>query len=127
MRHASRTFLVLLFALLQCVTPLAHAHVGGEHSGTRARVHLDEVQQQFAHLNQGKAFESSEAPVIHMPDGKERNHVQIGSGHPVVQGAYRPPLVAESTGARIASVVPSPSLPIPFLRQNPQAPPALAL
>lgn len=47
--YLSRIQLLLLFALLQCVTPLAHAHVNGNHAGQSAHITLNDVSGTLEH------------------------------------------------------------------------------
>jgi len=125
MRRAARIFLVLSFALLQCVSPLAHAHVGGHDAGTR--VHLGEVERQADSLEALAAVEPSEMPVIYVPDGKQRNYSQHAWNQPALCGSCAPCAIEDSAPAHIAAIAERPALPQLFRTQNPQAPPALAL
>lgn len=125
MRRATRIFLVLFFALLQCVSPLAHAHIGGDHSGTR--IHIDEVQQQLDYLSVNAVVEPSDSAAVHTPQGKQRNPVQLVFDYPCIQGYYLslPKEAVPSVIRRSSFKRPLPSS--TFRKQYPQAPPAFAL
>jgi len=47
-----RIHLMLLFALLQCVTPLAHAHVNGNNAGQSAHIVFNDVSGTLEHQHE---------------------------------------------------------------------------
>ncbi len=123
---------LLGFAFLQCVAPLAHAHVGGDASPS-GRVHIFhfyDASQQHDHASRmssaGHASNASDLPVVKVPDGKRRSHVSIVVYSPVLDrgGVVLPVPLAQGTpvcvdGAHVY-------LPSPFFRQYSQAPPTCA-
>jgi hypothetical protein len=54
--HFFRIQLLLLFALLQCVAPLAHAHVNGDNAGHK--VHLDIIDSPWLSAHDHDAGEA---------------------------------------------------------------------
>jgi len=126
MRRITRIFLVATFALMQCVSPFAHAHVGGGHFGQG--LHIHEVQQQLEHLemlHSGVNAHVPDAPAVTTPQSKPRLGVQHVFSHPMVHG-YEVALPAPASfSLPVRFTDAGLSLPPPFRKQHPQAPPSL--
>jgi hypothetical protein len=116
----------VLFALLQSVAPLAHAHVGGDHSARH--LHLHEIQQQLDDASQltNTRAEAADSRAIGVSKAKQRNSVHAAFNHPMVPGHYA--LLPKNPVAAVSLAAPSRQPPQPLLlfrKQHPQAPPAL--
>jgi hypothetical protein len=128
MKRAGRFFFLLTFALLQCVSPLAHAHIGGDASGGAFHVfHFNKAHQLHAHdhmarmSNGGHRFHASE-----LPDGKRRNQANaVSIASPLIRAGIRlpAPAPAEKFSRQNGERIP---LPPPYLNQYAQAPPGRA-
>jgi hypothetical protein len=72
MKHWFRILLICLFALLQSVAPLAHAHINGDHAN--GSVHAVELEHAlFGELNFAEpAFSTPDSPSIGMPHELQR-------------------------------------------------------
>ncbi len=132
MKRVTRIILVLIFALLQCVAPFAHAHLGGDPAGqSGARFHVHEIQQQLDHISSvsnGNTVEPSDAPVISMQQSKPRAAVQHAFDQPLIQGYDTPRPAPAALGmlpVKPQSADASPPPPSLFRKQHPQAPPSL--
>lgn len=133
MKRTGRMVFLLGFAFLQCVAPLAHAHMGGD-GAPGGRFHIfhfhDASQQQHDQASRmssaGHASNASDLPVVKIPDGKRRSHVSIVVYSPVLDrgGMVLPVSFTQGKPVRVdgAHIY----LPSPFFRQYSQAPPACA-
>lgn len=117
-------FLILLLALLQCLTPLLHAHAGGLHASSHVHLHVSGLTvQQPAH---GPEFsvDLSELPAVCAASEYKRDSAseEDVSLPPAVVGRVAPPL------APAVAVVSLPPLSFPaslyFGPPPSQAPPA---
>lgn len=137
MKRSFRLLMVLGFALLQCMSPLAHAHVGGGHQGER--IHLNGVQQQLDHAaalaNQHEIAESQELPVVDMPQGKKRSVAESAferAFEPLFLSSRIPGLATPQIfrAPRTITYQSADERPVPaslFRKQHPQAPPVFTL
>lgn len=127
MRRYTRIFLAVTFALLQCVSPLAHAHIGGDPSGQR--IHIHEVEQQLDHIarlsNGNVSVETSEAPVIGMQQSKPRSGMQLDFNQPLAHTHFPSFPALAATAIKFSPLDTRPSPPLLFRKPYPQAPPAL--
>jgi len=86
--HFFRILLLLMFALLQCVVPLAHAHVNGDNAGHK--VHLDIIDSTWpsahdhdsseAHLSAERVHSDHSAVVSMPPEYRYSSAVAQASG-----------------------------------------------
>ncbi len=123
MKRLVQIFLALSFATLQCVAPLAHAHIGGS---ADHRIHLPEIQQQ-AHTELSCCAETHDSPSIGVAQGCERDDEPAPPGNSVAAYVHRTPEVAIAGTVRIACA-PEHQLALPTLsvrKPYSQAPPAL--
>lgn len=116
----------VLFALLQSVAPLAHAHVGGDHSARYLHVH--EIEQQLNAPSQvsNTRAEAADTRAIGVSKAKQRNSVHAAFSHPMVPAHYALP--SKNPITEVSLAFPSKHPPQPLLlfrKQHPQAPPAL--
>jgi len=135
MKRAGRLLFLLTFALLQCVSPLAHAHIGGDASGGRFHIfHFHDVRHVHAHANDRTAFVSNgghrlhapDLPVVKVPDGKRRSHATapLTTSARVAVGIRPVASVALRRFTRLNDErIPFPP---PYFKQPAQAPPACA-
>ncbi len=123
MKRLVQIFLALSFATLQCVAPLAHAHIGGS---ADHRIHLPELQQQ-AHAELSCCAETHDSPSVGVAQGCERDDESTAQADNVAAYVHRKPEVAVAGMVRIARAPDHQSiLPTLFLRKPySQAPPAL--
>jgi hypothetical protein len=108
-----RSLLLLLFVLLQCVAPLAHAHVNGHNAGQSAHIAINDVTGTLEHRHAAVTAELSVAEqhsvVVCMPPEYRLSvliidqpalagqHVMQAQAEPAVfafADLYRPPLAA---------------------------------
>ena len=97
MNRLFRLVLLLLFALLQCVAPLAHAHVSGNDSNQN--VHFDIIESQWLHEHDTEvthfSIEEHHSPIVSMPPEYRSSHQalaqHIDTGHKLLllQREYR--------------------------------------
>lgn len=130
MKSAGRLFFLLTFALLQCVSPLAHAHIGGDASGGAFHVfHFHDVRHVHAQAprasSSGHRFHASNLPVVKVPDGKRRNQAAVPQLAQAMSeaGIILPRQLAETAKFpdTVSKHIPSPP---PYFTQYAQAPPA---
>ncbi len=127
MKRATHILVAVLFALLQSVAPLAHAHVGGDHSAQH--LHLHEIQQQLddaSHLSNTRV-DAADSRAIGVSKAKQRSSVHVVFNHPMVPG-HHALLLPKNPVTEIGLAFPSKQPPQPLLlfrKQHPQAPPAL--
>ena len=133
MKRVGRLFFLLTFAFLQCVSPLAHAHLGGDASLGRFHVfHFHDAPHKQSHdhgtraLSGGHSHSASDLPVVKVPDGKRRTQASIAIIAPAldlggIQFAF-PVLFVNLGGADAVH----PALPFPYFTQPAQAPPQCA-
>ncbi len=127
MKRATHILVAVLFALLQSVAPLAHAHIGGDHSAQH--LHLHEIQQQLDDASQlsSPSVEAADSRAVGVSKAKQRNSVHAVFNHPMAPGHHALLLpkspVAEIGLAFLPKQPPQPLL--LFRKQHPQAPPAL--
>lgn len=121
MKRYIQQFLLFLFALLQCVAPLAHAHIGG--SGIGHAIHAHEADVHPLSLAGYTHVERHEGAVISMPQACTISDTPSPSQPPATQA---PNYFTPATGAV------SPGLPEPpgsdiagsgYSSPWPQAPP----
>jgi hypothetical protein len=131
MRRVGRIAFLLGFALLQCVAPLAHAHVRGDAAMGALHFHFGQIEHmqhdQGSRVSGGShAVEASELPVIKVPDGKFRAKATFAFTSPWLNhpgaGLVLPAMLASP--ARVAPV--HADLPSPYLKHYSQAPPRRA-
>ena len=133
MTRVGRLFFLVTFALLQCVAPLAHAHLGGDASGGHFHLfHFYDGQQKHAQdhgsrvSSGGHGASSSDHPAVKVPDGKRRHHVSIAVASPALEHAGMPldvpVMLGKSACLDCALDIPSP----PFFKRHSQAPPDCA-
>jgi hypothetical protein len=122
-RYVSKFLLTFIFALLQCVAPLVHAHVSGVQSGIlppsfAVHHHLENDDA----LKSADTFEENESPAITIPHEFQRNN-QSAIPQPGQTGIIDSPnffsIKLQSTLVR--PVVTS----FPYCKPHPQAPPTL--
>ena len=120
----ARLPLLLLFTLLQCVAPVAHAHVNGQNSGHQVHlVFLDHLESSghLSNLPQVSA-ETDHSSVVSMPP--EYRSPDLTVAQAAGTGEQRLWLPREYAALRFAAL-PRQSLPFfPYLHPCSQAPPA---
>jgi len=108
MQRFLKTSLALIFALLQCIAPVAHAHISGSSAGHG--IHLPDIQLQHEHgasqLSGSAAVQ--ESPAISAAQGFERDDQ---SAAPASQMAYAD-LMPQPTDVESATHYRSPSHPL---------------
>jgi hypothetical protein len=130
MKRAARVVFLVTFALLQCVAPLAHAHIGGDASGGRFHIfHFHDGLQKQAHdhvsrmSSGGHASAASDHPAVKVPDGKRRHHASIAVLPPAMDpnGMRRdvPAVLGKSACLDCARI----TFPSPYFKRHSQAPP----
>jgi hypothetical protein len=122
-RYVSKFLLTFIFALLQCVTPLVHAHVSGIQSGIlppslAVHYHLEKDDG----LKSADTFEENESPAITVPHEFQRNN-QSAIPQPWQNGIIDLPnfTIIKLQSTLVQSVVTS----FPYCKPHPQAPPTL--
>jgi len=113
-----RILLALIFALLQCVAPLVHAHIDGQHSGIlppsfSAQHHPD---------NSTGSIEEYESPAITLAHEFQRDH-QCAIAQPAQTSIFNIPGLSEVK--LLAVTAPAIFVLSPYHKSHPQAPPAL--
>ncbi len=132
MKRAGRMIFLLSFAFLQCVAPLAHAHVAGDAApGGRFHIfHFHDASQQHDQASRvssaGDASKASDLPVVKVPDGKRRSHVTIVVYSPVLDRGGMVLPASRTPRKPVCAYRERVHLPSPFFRQYSQAPPACA-
>ncbi len=123
MKRLVQIFLALSFATLQCVAPLAHAHVSG--GSVDQGIHLPEVQQPYALGELSCCAETNDSPSVGVAQGFERDEKPASPGGSLAY-ALRLPRAAVATPALAvptrpdALIFPTPPYRTPYA----QAPPA---
>jgi hypothetical protein len=90
--HFFRIQLLLLFALLQCVAPLAHAHVNGDNADSK--VHLDIIDSAWLSVHDHDTSEAQLSAELAHPD-----HSAVVSMPPEYRYSDSP--VAQISGASV--------------------------
>lgn len=124
--HLIRFLLLLLFAFLQCVAPLAHAHVNGNHAGQNA--HLDSIDAPWSgahrHVPDAAhvALEEQHSAVVCMPP--EYRCTGLAIDQAVVVSRQNPLLLREHS-ALLPVALQRHNLPLsPYQHPCSQAPPS---
>lgn len=124
MKQRIQQFLLILFALLQCVVPYAHAHAGGMDIGHALHIHeisFHALSADLAHV------ETDEGAVISMPEARPTSDVP-SLGHPPAAPVCNPFTTTRCTAASGLSVLFAPALAdTGHLSSWPQAPPHIVL
>lgn len=120
-----RFLLLLLFVLLQCVAPLAHAHVNGDSADQKPHLATIDTSWSGTHYHDANAeqcaIETDHSAVVSMPPEYRYNDMAVAQ----VNGASLEPLLALRgyvTLAFVASARPNFSL-HPYQLPCSQAPP----
>ncbi len=124
LNRAIRLSLLMLFALLQCVAPLAHAHVNGHHADHTLHVELSDASSHDDHdaVSTHLTDEGHHSAFVSMPPAYRFN-VQIGAQAAlVITKPVAPPC---EPSALPLPVVERQEIPfLPYLHPFSQAPPA---
>lgn len=120
-----RVYLLLLFALLQCVAPLAHAHVNGDSADQK--VHLATIESSWLNAHEHDfhaeqfAAELAHSAVVTMPPEYRFNDIAVVQ----VSGASVEPLLALRVYSAPLFVAPPPQSIafLPYQLPCSQAPP----
>ena len=112
------TLLVLTFALLQCVAPLVHAHVDGQHSGVLP------PSLESHHHSQEQAecvVEADESPAIGLHEYQRNDQPVLAHSATAITFNIHPVVVV-----KLSPQSPPPAIVLaPYSKSHPQAPPAL--
>jgi hypothetical protein len=128
MKRTPYYLLTLFIALLQCMAPIAHAHIGGHHSDSRP--HLQEAHAQASNCQlQPPAVDKHAPRTIGMPD----NHLSYTSDSIAPEVADNPALLASYFIQTNLMDIPAKRtlrcgfhLQLPYCKPYTQAPPVFA-
>jgi hypothetical protein len=127
MKKSVHILLVVVFALLQCVAPLVHAHVNGEHVHAHAGVlspALELHHSLASELSQASCYiEQHESPAISLAQEFQRNAQPALPSPSFIHTVNPPSAVVVNFPAPVASRV---SSFLPYSRAHAQAPPTFA-
>lgn len=101
-------FLILLLALLQCLTPLLHAHAGGLHASSHVHLHVDGWSAHHSAHGPELSVDLRELPVVCVASEFKRDSLSEEGVAPLSAAAWRivPPLVPVAATVSIS--------PLPF-------------
>lgn len=125
MQRFLKTSLALIFALLQCIAPVAHAHISG--GSADHGIHLPDIQLQYGHgasqLSGSAAVQ--ESPAISAAQGFERNDEPASASSQTTYADFMPQPAAEKSAPHYRTPFHLLTLPSASSRKPyPQAPPA---
>lgn len=123
MRHFPRILLALIFALLQCVAPLVHAHVDGQHSGILPPSLSAQSHSENESINSASSIEEYESPAISLAHEFQRDH-QCAIAQPAQANIFNIPSLSDVKHLAVAA--PAIFVLSPYNKSHPQAPPALS-
>lgn len=122
--RAIRYLLLLLFALLQCVAPLAHAHVNGNNAAQNVHLAIIDSAALAVHDSDATHFAAERHPsaVVCMPP--EYRCGDLAAAQPVHAHKQCPSVLCEHIALRFVNLYQQ-SLPLPpYQHPRSQAPPA---
>jgi hypothetical protein len=121
-KYLPRILLTLIFALLQCVAPLVHAHVDGQLSGMLPPTLSAQHHSDHESIKSDCAVEEYESPAISIQHEFQRdNHCVIAQ--PAQTNIFQLPRTADVKYLAVAP--PSIIVLSPYKKSHPQAPPVL--
>jgi hypothetical protein len=125
MKNLARLLFICLFTLLQCVAPLAHAHIDGDQSNEG--LHAVEFEHALWNLDLSRSTASTpESPAIGMPHELPRDtSLELALAPPRAQPQL-PPAAARPCATMATLPLASTPGPGPFETPLSHAPPALA-
>ena len=122
-RYSPKLLLTLVFALLQCVAPLVHAHVDGKHSGILPPFLSAQSLSEHESINSASSVETHESPAITIAHEFQRNN-QFTLAQPVQANIFNIPCLSDVKHQALAA--PFIFVLSPYSKSLPQAPPALS-
>ena len=122
MRYHSRILLTLIFALLQCVAPLVHAHVDGQLSGILPPSLEIQYLPDHTSVKASDSIVKHESPAITISD-EFKTDSQRAVARPSLENILNIPRIADAKYrlAAVAAIIVVSS----YYKPHPQAPPAL--
>ena len=123
MRYLTKLLLTLVFALLQCVAPLVHAHVDGQHSGILPPSPYAQPHSHHESTSPTSSIEKYESPAITLSHEFQRDH-QCAIPQPEQAAIFNIPSLRDIKLLDVAA--PAIFVLSPYNKSHPQAPPALS-
>lgn len=122
MNYFAKILLTLVFALLQCVAPLVHAHVDGQQSGILPPLFSVQSHLEHASINSTSNVTNSESPAITLAHEFQRDH-QCAITQPAQKNIFKIP---SRDIKHLAVAVPAIFVLSPYNNSLPQGPPVLS-
>jgi hypothetical protein len=123
MKYLSKLLLTFVFALLQCVAPLAHAHVDGQHSGILPPSLSAQSHAEHMSINSTSTVKEYESPAITLSHEFQRDH-QCAIAQPAQANIFN--ILSLSDEKHLTVATPAIFVLSPYKKSHPQAPPALS-
>ena len=125
MLRPARFVLLMLFALLQCVAPLSHAHVNGDNSAQRVHIAVADMPWSHGH--------DQPAGAVHLSAGEHHSAVvctppeyrcsALATDQPAAASLHALFVSREHAAAIVIDYYPQPLPLTPYQRPGSQAPP----